>query len=288
MKNSIAVDYETCIKCSKCVRICPAGIFVQKVAGEEVYVQHADTCIQCGHCTGVCPTRSVVHSAFPPEKVHPIKPNMLPTPEQVLHLIRARRSNRAFSAKPVPGELLDQIVEAAHRAPTASNMQQVSFTLVTNPDLLNQIIDLTIDTFVQQARKLQNPLLKPILKRIKPELYKFVGLVGRLQEARRAGEDPILRKATALLLIHTPKSSRFGQADANLAYQNGSLMAESMGVSQVYTGFLCTALGLDPNRRINKLVGIEGIIHAGMALGMPSFRFENYIDKENTHLKRYL
>ncbi|MFQ7387325.1 MAG: nitroreductase family protein [Alistipes sp.] len=48
--------------------------------------------------------------------------------------------------------------------------------------------------------------------------------------------------ATAVLFIHAPKESRFGAEDANLAYQNASLTAESLGVSQVYMGFVLTAV----------------------------------------------
>jgi len=30
------------------------------------------------------------------------------------------------------------------------------------------------------------------------------------------------------------------------------------------------------------MLGINGTIHAAMALGMPEFRFSNYIDKKDT------
>ena len=53
----------------------------------------------------------------------------------------------------------------------------------------------------------------------------------------------ILRKA--VVFIHAPRTSRFGYQDANLAYQNASLMAECLGVSQFYTGFVCSAIEQD-------------------------------------------
>lgn len=96
----------------------------------------------------------------------------------------------------------------------------------------------------------------------------------------------ILRNATALILIHTPGNSRFGCQDANLAYQNGSLMAESLGVSQFYTGFVCSAIHQDKQGKLAKILGIQGKIHAGMALGMPAFEFPNYIDKKDIEVNR--
>jgi len=218
--------------------------------------------------------------------VHPINLEELPTPEQTMLLIKSRRSNRAFSKRPVPADKLDLIVEAAHRAPTASNMQQTAFTLVTDVEKLQSVIGLTIEIFSEAANKLKNPFLKPVLKRIMPQAYNYLGYIERMKEAYSAGMDPILRKATSLLFIHTPKDSRFGSADANLAYQNASLMAESLGVSQFYTGFVCMALKMDKKNRIPKLLGIKDVIHAGMGLGMPSFRFENYIDKKDIKVNK--
>ncbi len=252
----------------------------------EIGVNHISSCIQCGHCVGVCPTDSVIHSLFPSDKVHPIDRTLMPTPEQVMLLCKSRRSNRAFSKKPVPAEMLDQILEAAHRAPTASNMQQVEFTLVTDPQKIKEVIALTMEILKELGKKLSNPFLKPILRPLIPEAYKYLPYLGRLNKEYEEGNDPILRKATTLLLIHTPKQIRFGSQDSNLAYQNGSLMAESLGVSQFYTGFLCTALQQDKKNRIPKLLGINGKIHAGMGLGMPSFKFENYIDKKDIRVNK--
>ena len=210
----------------------------------------------------------------------------MPSPEQVLLLCKARRSNRALSDRPVPQEAIDRILEAAHRAPTASNRQEVSFTVITDPAILDKIIRFTLDTFAGIARKLENPLVKPILKRLRPEFYNYLPAFKRLIAEYDKGNDLILREAKTLLLIHTPYANRFGAADANLAYQNGSLMAESLGVSQIYTGFVLSALAQDKKCKFLKSIGIQGKVHAGMALGMPLFLYPNYIDKKPIAVNR--
>lgn len=285
MAIQLSIDATRCIRCGKCVKVCPGWIMTQSEAGAPIGLQHTESCISCGHCVAVCPTGAVRHNHFPEEKVHPIDPAQLPSPEQFLNLCRARRSNRALSDRPVPQEALRQIVEAAHRAPTASNRQQVSFTVITDRAVLDRIIRFTIDTFSGIARKLEHPLVRPLLHRLKPELYAYLPSFHRLAREYAAGHDLILREARALILIHTPRENRFGAADANLAYQNGSLMAECLGVSQIYTGFLLTALSRDRKGRFLRSLGIEGTVHAGMALGMPLFRFPNYIDKKPTLLQ---
>ena len=282
----LSVRAESCIRCGKCVRVCPSKIFTQPVSGGEIGLQGIGSCIVCGHCVAVCPTGSVEHGDLPPQKVHPVDRELLPSPEQVMLLCKARRSNRAFTAKPVPEETLDRILEAAHRAPTASNLQRVAFTLVTDPEKLHAISAFTVGVFASILKKLENPLLKPVLKRIAPQLYGYVPHFKRLISEFDKGNDLILRGATAVILIHTPSESRFGCQDANLAYQNGSLMAESLGVAQFYTGFVCSAVEQDRNRRLAKMLGISGKIRAGMALGIPAFRYPNYIDRKDINVTK--
>ncbi|MDL2241413.1 nitroreductase family protein [Bacteroidales bacterium OttesenSCG-928-L03] len=282
---TLSVDETTCILCNKCVKICTSKIFHKSEGAQpSIELQHPEYCISCGHCVAVCPTSSVSHSDFPKETIHPIHSDLLPRPEQVLTLIRSRRSNRAFSGKAVPEELLQQIVEAAYRAPTASNEQELEFTLVTDPEKLHLVSSLTLQYFGSLIR-----LIKPIQGIAKKIAPKEVSMIPQFEEMERQfheGNDLILRGAKALLLIHTHKKARFGRQDANLAYQNASLMAESLGVAHFYTGFVCTGTDNDKKQKIAKALGIEGSIQAGMAMGMPSFRFERYIDRKPIKLNR--
>lgn len=286
MAISLTVDASTCIKCGKCAKVCPSLIFSQQAKTAPIELHNIDNCIVCGHCAAVCPTGSVQHSEFPKEKVHHIDRAALPSPEQMMALIKARRSNRAIGKKPVPEEALKLILEAAHRAPTASNMQQVSFTVVDDPKKLRQIAEITVDTFMGVVKNVKNPILRPIIKLAMPEALKMESRFARLKQELDKGNDPILRGGTAVVFIHTPEKSRFGCQDANLAYQNGSLMAESLGLSQIYTGFVCTAMKMDKKKRIAKMLGIEGAVHAGMSLGVPEFLYPNYIDKKEIEVSR--
>lgn len=270
----------SCTLCGKCVKICPAHIF--KIDQGAVTVVNFETCIVCGHCAGVCPSTAIEHSEFPPQKVHPIDYEALPTPEQLLLLMRSRRSNRAFSTKPVPTTFIDLIIEAAHRAPTGSNVQNVSFTIVTDPKKVRAIAQNTITIFSKIAKKLRNPILKPILKLAMPKVYKMLPLFDKLKTEFETGTDGILRGATTVIFFHTPTKSRLGVQDCNLAFQNGSLMAENLAVSQVYLGFVLIGnKTASKKHKLENILGIDGQINAAMGIGMPQFRFENYIDRKD-------
>lgn len=278
---NIAIDSQRCIRCGRCVKVCPSLVFGQEKAGADVEVAAPENCIVCGHCAAACPTGAVVHAEFPADKVHPVDRTQLPTPDQLMLLCKARRSNRALSRKPVPQELLDRILEAAHAAPTASNMQQVGYTVLTDPADLRFVVEHTLGFCRRMLRLLEMPVLGPVVRRFVPAAGRYRLTFRRLlDEYEQQGRDRILRGATALVLIHTPAKNRFGAIDCQLAYQNGSLMAEALGVSQIYTGFVLTASRADKKNRLARRFGIDGTIHAGMALGMPEFLFPNRIDKK--------
>lgn len=277
----ITINSNHCTRCIRCVSVCPASIFSSALERSSTpQIQHQSSCIGCGHCIDACRDGAIYHELFPTSTRHTIDYTQYPTPKQMLTILQSRRSNRAFTKKQVPISQLEDIARAAHLAPTASNIQGVNLTILTKAEDLKTVIDFTMMHFTKLHRRLTNPIVRTLLRPFMSELYnRYVPAFERLIESYEAGGDPILRGATSLLLIHTPKGSRFGSEDSNLAYQNGSLMAESLGVSQIYTGYLLVAV---KSRRgqLEKLLNIDGQLYAGMALGLPKFRYDYYVDRK--------
>lgn len=278
---------DRCIRCGRCVRVCPSQIFGRVEPEGRIVVREPEGCIVCGHCVAACPAGAIDHEAFPPERVHKADRTQLPSPEQVELLMAVRRSNRALSRRPVPQEWLDRILAAADRAPTASNARELGYTIVTDPERLRQVAEYTLGVFRGLERLLSSPFVKPWLKPLMPGVYRYVPVFARLRRDYAEGRDRILRGATALIFIHAPEKNRFAAEDANLACQNASLMAEALGVSQIYMGFVLTAIRQDRHKRLNRILGLEGRrIAAILALGMPEFLYPNYIDREPAEVHR--
>ena len=226
--DTIGVNDASCIRCGRCVKVCPSQIFVQEKAGGDVTLHKPENCILCGHCV----------------------------------------------------ELLDRIVAAADRAPTASNARQLGYTLVTDAAQLRAVTEYTLGIFGTLEKRLLHPLVRPWLSRLVPGVYRYVPVFKRLRREYAEGRDRVLRGATAVLFIHAPRESRFGAEDGNLAYENASLMAEALGVSQIYMGFVLTAVRQDRKAKLAAMLGLDDRrICAVMALGMPQFRYPNYIDR---------
>ena len=281
----IEINPEKCHLCGACEAVCPSRVLKREDGRMTVHHRHA--CIKCGHCVAVCHSGAITHSTFPPEKIHKIKRDVLPSPESVMELCRSRRSNRAFSGQVVPHDMIEKILEAAHTAPTASNAQGVEYTVVTSQEHLEFIRRHTIKGYEKMYRMLSFPIVKQMIKVFAPKTYSMRKKIKRVIKEDRKGRDIVLRGATAVILIHTPRDSRFGRDDANLAYQNASLVAESMGVSQFYGGFICGVVRRDKKRIFEKHFSIEGDVQAVMALGMPTVKFHSYIDRKDIKVKEF-
>jgi len=59
--------------------------------------------------------------------------------EQLLELVKARRSIRRFKPDQIPDEYIDKIIDAAHWAPSGFNQQPWEFVVIKNPELKKQI-----------------------------------------------------------------------------------------------------------------------------------------------------
>lgn len=279
MKKEVSISISSdCIKCKKCVTVCPADVILSDPSTKNVYVDKVDQCIACGQCAAICPVGALHHSCFPDDKIHVFDPEACPSEDELMLLLKKRRSNRAFSRKPVPDEYLFKMIEAAHYFPSAHNSRDLGFTVIRSEEKLRLLTEFTVSVYDDILKKLRHPLVKPWLSRLKPDIYDNVPILSHVVSDYRSGKEPVLRNATAVILFHTQREDMFSNADANLAYQNASLMAETLGVGHFYMGYVCSAIRLKKGK-LERLLGIDGHIQVAMAVGMPLFRFPNYIDR---------
>ena len=277
----ITVNQELCVHCGRCVRVCPSSVLRQEGGDGLVTVSNRDACIRCGHCVDVCPKNALHHGAFPPECIHEVNAALLPSPESLMELIRSRRSNRTITDCPVPDEYLQMIQEAASYAPTAENSRRVRLHLVTDSDALNAVEAAVMNYFMRLARIMLCPPVKFVLRPFLKELYRQTPALLAMNEVFRQGRRPATCQASALLVITAPRDYAFGYQDCNLAYQNASLMAESLGVTQIYMGFVQTAFQMMGVHRTARLLGLppHQKVFAIMALGIPAFRYSRYTER---------
>lgn len=258
----IRINADTCIKCGNCAAVCPALIFRQKEPKTPIDIARPEACIKCGHCVDVCPTNSIKHEFFPSETLHDIDYSNMPSPQQLMNLIHSRRSNRTFLNKEIPAEHIDMMREAALYAPSAANNRMLEMNVICDSARIDEVIRFTIETL-----EAKTDVLGP----------KYVPIIRSARRAYENGFDPILRNAPYVMVFSSDYN--FGTADCNLAYQNASLMAQSLGISQVYLGFAYTASQLADPERVKEVFGVRQKVQALMAFGLPRLRYKRYAER---------
>ena len=110
-------------------------------------------------------------------------------------------------------------------------------------------------------------------------------LLVEVAEKAPAAEPARLQAAMALMLFHAGEKVRFAEANANLALQNATFAAQSLGLGSFYTGYVVT--GARSDRAVRRLINLPDghRVFAGLALGYPTIAFSHWIDRNPAKIK---
>jgi nitroreductase/NAD-dependent dihydropyrimidine dehydrogenase PreA subunit len=278
----VTIDPQRCKKDGLCVRICEK-VFEQKLEGSVPVVTHEEHCNSCGHCVLICPAGAITQKECPDEKVHPVNREILPSYESLREMIASRRSIRNFQKRDVETEVIEKVIGGACFAPSAKNTQSTQFLVIQEHNLLRGIASATAEWLGKTSRQLKNPFLRKLYllrgEKSAEEVTRWISQFELIVERMRRGSDPIIRNAPVLLLFHSDQSVAFAEANANLAVQNAMLIASSLGLGTLYTGYVVAASGRD--KTIQRLLKLpkKHKVYGGLALGYPEITFSKWIDR---------
>lgn len=287
--SHIDIDREKCTACGLCVEVCPQDCFAQPTAEALPEMFQIEECIACGHCVAVCPADAVDHREFPSGSVRPVSKGILPGPESLMEVFRARRSVREFKDEAVDGELIKNIIEAARLAPSAHNNQSTEYLVITAPGAMAKMAELTVTFLAKTAKMLRHPVGRRIALLIGGSEVKgaltMLDDFNRVVEQAGLGRDRVLHNAPAVILFHGEKAAVYSHTNAQLAIQNAALMAAGLGLGAFYTGYVVAACTQE--RKIPDLVGIpkRHSVHGGLALGWPRLQYKKWPDKRPARVR---
>ena len=257
----IIIDEEKCKKDGICAGECPVVIIdIQKKASFPRMVDGGEKiCLQCGHCVAVCPHGALTHVQVPIEESPSIKNNLRINKDQAVQFLRSRRSVRIFKEKPVEKEVLQELIEIARYAPTASNAQPVEWIVLKDKEQINGLARLTIEWMRDTLEK--SP---------QSESASYLPLI---VSAWDMGYDAVLRNAPALIVASAPKNIQSGMVDVSLALSYLDLVASTMGLGTCWAGLLQNGMKAWPP--IREAIGLpENHIHYfPMMLGYTQNRY---------------
>ena len=278
----IEVDASLCNQCGACILTCPEKILVEGEGAPNTV--HPELCISCGHCAAICRQGAIHHESFPEGTIIPVNSDLLPSEDELLEMLRARRSLRAFKDAKVEQPVMERIIEAAQLAPTAHNLQNVEHIVVRKKDELKAISDLAVRYFEKMTKQLRNPLVRGIVRLASgheaKSLLDFAPEMEVMIEGYKNGEDFVLRGAPCLIVGHAERNIHLPGGNAMLALYNASLMAQAMGLGSFLVGYLVGACERD--RSIPDFLGVPNThrVHAALALGYPKQTFSRWPKRE--------
>lgn len=249
MDHKIIINNK-CIACKKCVKDClQSNIFINDKNKAEVRSQK---CLKCGHCSAICPTNAVIITGYTEEPYEIDESLKKLNPNDLLNSIIFRRSIRQFKDAKVEKIKLDMIIEAGRWSPTAKNNQGVCYVVLDKEkDHLEKIA-------VKEFRKLMK-----------------VGKLFNKKYKNFAVDDNFFFKNAPIAIVIMADND----IDGALAASNMALMAESLNLGVLYSGFFAYATKL--SKAIRKELDFPGKkVVTTLVIGYPDVEYQRSAQRD--------
>lgn len=277
---------DRCNGCMLCVKDCVSGAW-RDVNGEP-YMAAPELCNRCGHCVAVCPQSAVYHEAMDYKQVERINKELV-RPEVYSHIALGRRSVRRFRNEMVDNAVIEDIIGLASHSPTASNKQNVAYTVIKSRIVMDEITEKVFGfskALYLKTRKGPGKAIYSILKRMNPDgVSRYIDPMDYYIAEADKGRDYILHGAPVLIMIHGPKKGSFVNENCNIAATNIMNYAHSLGLGTCYIGFLTLALGYFKSLRTLTSVPKGRKVYACLVMGYPAVRHAFTASRKQPHVQ---
>jgi ferredoxin len=238
----ININYDKCINCGACVDDCFPGAL--RLTEEEI-VFTQESCIGCTHCIAICPVNAVTSDSLDMNEsleLDNIDTNI--EADKLLNFIKSRRTVRKYKDKALSKEQITTIIEAGRHTQTASNAQDVEYTVVV--ERMQDLRELTYNALEEKAAfYLDKSNKAPKIMRRYALMWKSMIKAYRKDNS----QDKIFFNAPCVILL-----SASNPINGHLASANMSLMIESLGLASLFSGFFVRAA--DGNDKIAEFLSI--------------------------------
>ena len=255
MMNTIKINEEKCIGCSLCVKDCPNSYLYLENGKAHT---NGTGCIECGHCYAICPQNAVSIKGYPC-KDEAVVPMTEIDSDTLLAAMKSRRSIRHFTSQPVEKEKLRKILEAGRYAPTGANAQNISYTILGSKQ--NRAEEICVDLF-RKGKEIGS---------------RFISFLKKVEIT-----DDFFFKGAPLVIVVSSKS----KVNASLASAYMEIMAESLGLGVLYSGFFAMCAKISGKlRKLIKLPKGENVVSC-LIIGYPAVKYHRIVPRKALRAKK--
>ncbi|MFC1834927.1 nitroreductase family protein [Thermodesulfobacteriota bacterium] len=280
----VRIDQDLCKACGICSHVCPRHVPVtDENHAERVTVissERIGLCMECGHCTAICPNGAITVDGLDQEEFSPVKEVDIQD-DQLLSLMQQRRSVRRYKDKPVPREVINRIIDAAHSAPTGTAGRTTGTIVIDNPKTLAALSELLYQLYEDLEKNLKNPVARFFMKRkigdkLIRTLQDFVmpGMRWYIRWFREGKSNEILRDCPVLILFHSPIYEPMASDNCLVAAFHSIMMAEVMRVGTCFNHLIPPMCNREP--KIRTLLGLpdDREVYASLTVGYSKYQFK--------------
>lgn len=250
----VIINKDKCIGCGKCVRDCVSEK-LKLIDGKAEFMY--ERCIQCGHCFAICPVNAVTMTNY--GDVSEEKPVSMEgfDSDMLLQAMKSRRTIRQFKDQKISDDIIEKIIEAGRYCPTGTNAQDFSFTVIKDD----------LEFFENESVKLFRNVQK-----IGGSLVSYI--------KNTTIDDNFFFKKAPLVIVVNGK----GKTSPCLASSYMELMAESLGLGVLYSGFFiaCTKLSKKISKALNTPEGHTPV--TCLVIGYPDVKYERIPPREKAKI----
>jgi nitroreductase len=270
--------------------VCPDQTL--SLSGGKAVVSGA-RCLACAHCRAICPAQAITLPNLehaPLFHTFEADNRYLPPGQgdiaQLVRLMLSRRSCRNYTNRALDPLLLEDLVRIGATAPSGTNSQGWTFTILPQRPAVETLGNLVGAYFAKLNRLAANPVLRTILSLLgKPALSTYYHryhetIAQGLREWAEQGRDRLFHGAPAVIIVGSRPGASCPKEDALLATQNILLAAHTLGLGSCLIGFAVAAMAKAP--KIQRALGIpaDEAIHAVIALGYPAEPYQRFTGRK--------
>lgn len=209
----IRVEKTRCIKCYKCVAVCPFTVLgVEKGLPK---IREGKKCIECMHCAAACPNDALQFNDQAATIQMELPKLSADFAEEIEKHVLMRRSYRHFKEQPVDRKVLQHVLELADWAPSAKNQHPHGWIVIDSKDMIKRIMEIIV------AYSKENG--------VSPEI---------VTELEQNHNNVVMGTAPTLILCYADSGAINAPADSAIAMTTVELLLQAKGIGTCWGGYL--------------------------------------------------